>query len=153
MNTIVESKQKYVRISPRKARLVIDMVRNKKALFAIEMLNFVNKKAALSISKCIKTAMADAENNFDLDKTKLIIIEARVDEAPVFKRGRLVSRGRHHPILKRNSHIVIKLSEKINRVDKIKKEEKEVKKTESIKPKKQKKKLNTKKNNIKSKKD
>jgi len=105
----VIAKAKYQRISPRKARLIVDMIRGVKAIDAVEILKFTNKKAALLVKKCLDSAIANAVNN-NLDKNFLVISEARIDEAPMFKRGRAVSRGRYHRILKRNSHIIIKLS-------------------------------------------
>ena len=99
-------------MSPRKVRLVLDLVRGMNAQEALEMLKFVNKTAAKPVYKAVKTAVADAENNFDKDPEKLFIVEARADEAPTLKRGRAVSRGRYHRILKRASHIVIGVSEK-----------------------------------------
>jgi len=107
---LIYAKSKYVRVAPQKVRLIADMVRGKNALYAAEMLQFVNKRAALPMRKTIESAIANAENNDNLDKKELIIAEARVDEAPMFKRGRAVSKGRYHQILKRNSHIVIGLS-------------------------------------------
>jgi large subunit ribosomal protein L22 len=107
---LIYAKSKYVRVAPQKVRLVADMVRGKNALYAAEMLQFVNKRAALPMRKTIESAIANAENNDNLDKKELIIAEARVDEAPMFKRGRAVSKGRYHQILKRNSHIIIGLS-------------------------------------------
>jgi len=79
---------------------------------ALETLNFVNKAASVPVYKTLKSAISNAENNFDKDIDRLYVVEARVDEAPTLKRGRAVSRGRYHQILKRSSHIVIGLSEK-----------------------------------------
>lgn len=104
---MIKAKTKYVRISPRKARLVVDMIRGMEAEYAVEVLRFTNKKAALPIRKTLESAIANAKNNFDMDTSKLLVLEARVDEAPTFKRGLPVARGRYHQILKRNSHIVI----------------------------------------------
>lgn len=112
MNEIkVYAKSKYIKVSPQKIRLVIDMVRGENAQYASELLQFVNKAAALPVRKTIDTAIANAINNFDLNKKELKIVEARVDEAPTFKRGRAVSKGRYHQILKRNSHVIIAVSD------------------------------------------
>lgn len=117
--SIIKSTAKYVRITPRKARLVTDMVRGMNALDAVTILKFTEKKAALHVRKCLESAIANAENNNSMDKSKLMIVEARVDEAPMLKRGIAVSRGRYHQILKRNSHIVIGLSDTfVKKVDK-----------------------------------
>ncbi|MBD3280256.1 50S ribosomal protein L22 [Candidatus Dojkabacteria bacterium] len=103
----VYAKSKYVRMAPQKARLVVDMVRGENAVYASEMLDFVNKAAAVPVKKTIESAIANAENNEEMDKKELKIVEARVDDAPIYKRGRAVSKGRYHKILKRNSHIII----------------------------------------------
>jgi len=126
---LIYSTSKYVRVAPQKVRLVVAMVRGKNAIYAAEMLQFVNKKAALPVRKTIESAIANAENNYNLDKKELVIVEARVDEAPMFKRGRAVSKGRYHQILKRNSHITIGVSRSEVKEEKaVKKvEEKEVK--------------------------
>ncbi|KKQ35906.1 MAG: 50S ribosomal protein L22 [candidate division WS6 bacterium GW2011_GWA2_37_6] len=108
---IIYAKSKYIRTSAQKARLIINMVRGGNALYSVEMLNFVNKSAALPVRKTIESAIANAEFNHDMDKAKLVITEARVDEAPTFKRGRAVSKGRYHQILKRNCHIIIGVTE------------------------------------------
>jgi large subunit ribosomal protein L22 len=108
---IVYAKARYIRMSARKARLVIDLVRNENALEAISKLYFVTKRAALPVRKTIESAMANAENNFDMDPKKLVIKKAVVEEAPTYKRGRAGSRGRYKRILKRNCHIIIGLVE------------------------------------------
>lgn len=112
MKDIIRSKSKYIRMTPRKVGLVVDLIRGMDAMEAVEMLRFVRKAAAFPVSKTLKTAIADAENNFDKDPEQLVIAEARVDGAPTLKRGRPVSRGRYHRILKRSSHIVIGVKEK-----------------------------------------
>lgn len=109
---IVESKIRYLRMPPRKVRLIVDQIRGRKAVDAAEILKFVNKAAALPVRKCLEAGLANAVNNFDLNREELYIVEARVDEAPAFKRGIAVSRGRYHQILKRNSHLIIKLATK-----------------------------------------
>ena len=107
---LIYAKSKYVRMSAQKVRLVVDMVRGQNAVYASEALEFVNKAAALPVRKTIESAIANAVNNENLDKKELVIVEARVDDAPIFKRGRAVSKGRYHKILKRNSHIIIAVS-------------------------------------------
>jgi large subunit ribosomal protein L22 len=108
---VVYAKAKYIGMSARKARLVVDLVRGKRALDAILELKFLRKKAALPIRKTIESAIANAENNFEMDKKSLIVKEAFIDEAPTFKRGRAGSRGRYKKILKRNCHITIGVME------------------------------------------
>jgi large subunit ribosomal protein L22 len=109
---IVYAKEKYIRGSARKARLVIDMVRGKKAQDVLVELDFVHKKAAIPVRKAIQSAIANAENNFEMNGDELVIEEAYVNEAPTYKRGRAGSRGRYKRLLKRNCHIVIGVIEK-----------------------------------------
>ncbi|KXK26185.1 MAG: 50S ribosomal protein L22 [candidate division WS6 bacterium OLB20] len=111
MSTIVYAKTKYVRRSARKIRLVADMIRGKNAQEALAMLQFVNKGAADEVTKTLASAMANAVHNNDMDKDTLVVSEVFINEAPTFRRGRAVSKGRYHKILKRNSHIIIGVSE------------------------------------------
>lgn len=106
-NRIVYAYEKYIPISARKARLVIDLIRGQNALDAVSRLKFLRKKAALATKKAIESAIANAVHNFEIDKKRLVIVEAFVDVAPTFKRGRAGSRGRYKKILKRNCHITI----------------------------------------------
>ena len=85
---MVYSKGKYIRISARKARLVIDLIRGEDVDNALNILNFTNKKAVESIKKVLNSAIANAVNNFELDKKKLFIKQAYVNDAPILKRGR-----------------------------------------------------------------
>ena len=109
---VIYARERYLPISPRKARLVIDMVRGQNAVSAVHELSFVRKKAALMIKKAVESAVANAVNNFEMDKKKLVIVEAFVDGAPTYKRGRAGSRGRYKKILKPNSHITIGVAQK-----------------------------------------
>lgn len=108
---IVYAKAKYIRSSAQKARLVIDLIRKKGVLDSLARLEYVQKKAALPIRKTLESALANAKNNFEMDEKKLVVVEARVDDAPIFKRGRAGSRGRYKKILKRNCHIIIGVTE------------------------------------------
>ncbi len=110
MSQIVYAKAKYVRSTARKTRLVIDEIRRKNALATSELLKFTTKRAAQLIRKVLDSAVANAVNNYGMAKKDLVIVEAYVNEAPTFKRGRAVSRGRYHQILKRNAHIIIGVS-------------------------------------------
>ena len=103
------AKSKYVGNTPRKTRLVAGLLKHKKALEAAEMLKFVDRAAALPVRKTLESAIANATFNKGWDKKLLVIEKVMVDEAPSFKRGRAVSRGRYRKILKRNSHITIAL--------------------------------------------
>jgi large subunit ribosomal protein L22 len=109
---LVFAHEKYLRTSAQKARLIIALVKNQNALSASERLRFVHKKAALFVRKAVESAIANAVNNFELDKKKLYIEKAFVDDAPIFKRGRAGSRGRYKKILKRNCHITIGVAER-----------------------------------------
>lgn len=100
---------RQVRISSKKAALVANLVRNKKAEDAINILKFTTKKAAPMIRKVIESAMANAENNFKQDKNNLFIKDIVVTEGTTYKRGIHISRGRSHPILKRTAHISVNL--------------------------------------------
>ena len=103
---------KGVRIPARKARLVIDLVRGKSVAEADKILNNINKEAARIIRKVLTSAVANAENNLSLDKSKLYVKEAYVNEGQTLKRMKFGSRGHVDPIKKRTSHITIVVSER-----------------------------------------
>ncbi len=105
----IEAKNTMVRISPRKLRLVADTVRGKDALVSVDTLQFLPKKGSIMILKVLKSAMANAEHNFNLRAKDLYVKEIRVDEGPTYKRFRAVSRGRGRQILKRTARISITL--------------------------------------------
>ncbi|MEC9491852.1 50S ribosomal protein L22 [Flexistipes sp.] len=108
----VQAKGRYVRVSPRKARLVADLVRGKSAEAAIDILNFTPKKAAKDITKVIKSAVSNAEENHGVrDVSGLKIKEIRVDGGPILKRYMPRAYGRATMIRKRTSHITVVLSE------------------------------------------
>ena len=97
--------------SPRKVRLLIDMVRGKKVDEALTLLKFVPSPTARTVAKAIKSAAANAENNFQMSMSDLKIVSIFADEAPTLKRYRPRSRGRVSPILKRSSHITVFVDE------------------------------------------
>ena len=103
---------KGVRIAPRKARLVIDLIRGKNVNEADGILSNLNKESARIIKKVLTSAVANAENNYNLDKTKLYVSEAYVNEGKPMKRMRFGSRGHVDPIKKRTSHITVIVSER-----------------------------------------
>ena len=103
---------KGVRIPPRKARLVIDLIRGKNVQEADKILNNINKEAARLIRKVLTSAVANAENNASMDKTKLYVKEAFVNEGQTLKRMKFGSRGHVDPIKKRTSHITVVVSER-----------------------------------------
>ena len=103
---------KGVRIAPRKARLVIDLIRNKSVIEADIVLNNINKEAARLIRKVLTSATANATNNLGLKKEDLVVKEAYINEGQVMKRMKFGSRGHVDPIKKRTSHITVVVSEK-----------------------------------------
>ena len=108
------------RISPRKARLVADLIRYKSATQAIVILKHTHKKASEIILKLLNSAIANATNNAGLDATKLYVTTILVNDGPTLKRFQPHSRGRAYAILKRTSHFFIELTE-INNIEEINK--------------------------------
>ena len=103
---------KGLRIPPRKARLIIDLVRGKSVVEADKICRNYNSEAARLTLKVLTSAVANAENNLGLDKTKLYVSKAYVDEGQTLKRMKFGSRGHVDPIKKTTSHITIVVSEK-----------------------------------------
>ena len=103
---------KYVRIAPRKVRVVMDLIRGKNVAEAFAILKFTPKVGADAIEKVLKSAVANAENNFDMNVDKLFISTAFVDQGPPMKRLHPRSRGQAFKILKRSSHITIAVEER-----------------------------------------
>ena len=103
---------KNLRVSPKKVRIIARNFSGKEARSALNSLKFVQKKAAVPLSKVIKSAIANAENNKQLKGQELVIKAIMVDEGPTLKRIRPVSRGAAHQILKRTSQIKVVLGEK-----------------------------------------
>lgn len=109
---LIRTEQKFIRTSPRKIGLVVAAIKNLTPTDAIEHLSFLNKRAAGLVAKVIKQAIANAENNFHLKREDLEFKQILVKKAPTLKRGRPVSRGRMHPILKRSCHLEVILKSK-----------------------------------------
>lgn len=105
----VKSITKYVRLSPQKARDVAREIQGLPVSSALDILTFTPKKAAQLIGKTLKTAIADAENNFSLDTSTLVIKEAVIGGGPTLRRFKPRAKGSAGPILKRTSHISITL--------------------------------------------
>jgi large subunit ribosomal protein L22 len=103
---------KYIRLSPRKVRLVADLIRGKSAEEADQILKFTNRRAAVPVRKVLKSAVANAVNNHDLLEDQLVVKAAYVDEGPTLKRVLPRARGRADIIKKRTSHITIIVEEK-----------------------------------------
>ncbi len=106
----VQAIAKYIRMSPRKARLVVDMVRGMNAQAALSLLKFETRGAAKPVSKLIRSAIANAEENYGLAADELYIAEISSDSGPTLRRGRFGARGRYKPILKRSAHLKVVLS-------------------------------------------
>ena len=107
----IRATSKDTGIPPRKARLLVDMVRGKQVDQAIDMLKFVPSPSAKIVSKVIQSAAANAENVFQIASSDLKIVRIYADEAPTMKRYRARARGRVSPILKRSSHITVVVGE------------------------------------------
>ncbi len=103
---------KYIRMSPRKVRLVADLIRGKSAEEADQILKYTNRRAAASVRKVLKSAVANAVNNHDLLEDQLVVKAAYVDEGPTLKRILPRARGRADVIKKRTSHITVIVEEK-----------------------------------------
>lgn len=101
-----------VRIAPRKARLVIDLIRGKEVGEAIAILRHTNRGASPIIEKVLKSAIANAEHNYEMDPENLVVSEAYVNEGITLKRYRPRAQGRASAINKRTSHITVVVSEK-----------------------------------------
>ena len=98
---------RYVRISPMKARRVVDLVRGMKADEAAALLRYAPQAAAEPVRKVIESAVANAENNEGLDPDTLVVTQAYVDEGPTMRRYRPRAPGRAYQIRKRTSHITV----------------------------------------------
>lgn len=106
----VRASARFARTAPRKARLVVDHIRGKSVGDARAVLRHTPRAAAGDISKLLESAVANAENNFELDPDELRILRATVDEGPTIKRFRPRALGRATPIHKRTSHMTITLT-------------------------------------------
>ena len=107
----VSAKLKFVRLSPRKARLVADQIRGLPVERAVETLSFSNKKAANVLKKVLESAIANAEHNEGADIDELRVRSVTVDQGPVYKRFMARARGRVNHIMKRTSHITLTVSD------------------------------------------
>ncbi len=101
----------YVRISPRKVKIVLDLIRNKPLDEAIAIAHFTTKSAAEPIEKLLKSAAANAENNHSMDRSNLYVAECYACPGPIMKRIRPRAQGRAYRIEKRTSHITVVLKE------------------------------------------
>lgn len=110
----VKAQSNNLRMSPRKVRLVADLVRGQKIATALAQLNFANKAAALPIAKLIKSAVANAQHNFDLAEDNLFVKTISVDGGATLKRWMPRAQGRATPLRKRTSHINLILGELVD---------------------------------------
>lgn len=108
---VVTVKLKYLRISPRKIRLVTDLIKGKTIQDAENVLEFARKKAVRSVKKLLKSAVAAAEHDFQKVKSNLYISKIAVGEGPTLKRFRFRGGGRIFPVAKRTSHVTLTLDE------------------------------------------
>jgi len=117
VNTNTEVKKatatlRYAMISPRKVRIVIDLIRNKPVQEALNILKFIPKRGARFVEKLLKSAIANAENNYNMNVDKLYIAEIYANGGPMLKRIRPRAQGRAFLIRKRTSHITVVLKER-----------------------------------------
>ncbi len=105
------AKATFERIAPRKVKIVLDLIRNKPAEEAMAILKFTPKAACEPVAKLLKSAMANAENNHDMDVSRLYVAECSVSQGPTLKRIRPRAHGRAFRINKKTSHINLVLKE------------------------------------------
>ena len=103
---------KYVRIAPRKLRIVINLIRGKAVNEAFAILKYTPKVGSEVIEKVLRSAVANAEHNFDMNVDKLIVSSAFIDQGPTMKRIHPRSRGQAFKILKRSSHVTVVVQER-----------------------------------------
>ncbi len=110
--TVARASTKYARITPRKAKIVCDLIRGKDTDAAMAILQQTPKAAAEVIIKVLKSAVANAENNFEMDPDNLYVAEVYANPGPILKRFMPRAQGRAYRINKRTSHITIVVKEK-----------------------------------------
>jgi large subunit ribosomal protein L22 len=110
-NKQVRATAKFVRVSPRKARLVADLVRGKSVQEARAILAFATRDAAVPVRKVLESAAANADHNHGMRSEDLVLAHVTIDPGPTIKRFRPRAQGRATPIMKRTSHITIGLAE------------------------------------------
>lgn len=103
---------RYIRIAPRKVRVVIDLIRGKSVSEAFAILRHTPKAASAVIEKVLKSAVANAEHNYDMNADNLYVTAAYVDQGPTLKRIHPRSRGQAFKILKRSSHVTVIVGER-----------------------------------------
>ena len=109
---VAKAHLKYARISPRKVKIVLDLIRGKDVATAMAILKNTPKSASEYLTKLLRSAVANAENNFNMDASKLYVSECFVCPGPTLKRIRPRAQGRAFRIDKRTSHVTLAVSEK-----------------------------------------
>jgi len=127
--TETKAKLKNYKQSPRKVRLVADLVRGKKVDRVISELSHLNKKVSVVMKKLIKSAVANAKHNNNMDEENLFLKTITVDEGPAMKRFKAGAKGRAFPFKRRTSHITVIVDEKKVEVEKNKEVKKKAKRT------------------------
>ena len=110
--TDIRAHLSFLSISAQKVRLVVDLVRGKNAIDALEMLRFVPNRAAEPVRKLLASAVANAEENFGVSRDDLVVATIFANEAPTRKWRRFGARGRFKPLLRRSSHVTVILRER-----------------------------------------
>ncbi len=108
---VATAKATYIRIAPRKVQIVLDLIRNQPADKAMAILKYTPKAACEPLMKLLKSAMANAENNYNMDVSRLYVAECSVSQGPTLKRIRPRAQGRAFRINKKTSHITLVLKE------------------------------------------
>ncbi len=106
------ARARYLRLAPRKARAVVDLIRNKDLDEVLSILRYTPRGAAAVVAKVVNSAAANAENNLEMKREALYVDQAYVDEGPTMKRVQPRARGRRYLIFKRTSHITVILKER-----------------------------------------
>lgn len=110
--TETRARAKYIRIAPRKVRLVVDLIRGKKIREALAILKLTPRGASPVVAKVLRSAIANAENNHNMDVERLFVKEIFVDPGPTLKRFHPRAQGRAYSIMKRTSHITVVVAER-----------------------------------------
>ena len=108
----IHAKLRFLPLSAQKVRLVVDLVRGKDVIEALEMLRFVNKRGAKPVRKLLASAVSNAEENFGISRDDLYVAKIFADEAPTRRWRRFGARGRFKPLLRRTSHVTVILRER-----------------------------------------
>lgn len=103
---------RHVRIAPRKVRAVVDQIRGKDVAEAFAILRFIPRRGSRIVEKVLRSAVANATHNYDLDETRLYVSSTYVDHGPTMKRWMARARGMASPILKHTSHVTVVVRER-----------------------------------------